>query len=392
MRFSPRYTVPRLKIIIAPDSFKGSLTAIEAAEAIALGVRNAVPDAECALIPLADGGEGTVQALVQASGGRIVQVPAADPLGNRIQSFFGILGDEWTAVVEMAAASGLTLVPQRRRNPMVTTTYGAGELIRAALDAGCRRIILGIGGSATNDGGIGMIQALGGSFSDDDGREVGFGGRELARIRKIDVSGLDPRLNGIELVVASDVSNPLTGPDGASAVFGPQKGATPEMVSALDAGLRNLAEVIRCDLRIDVESLPGAGAAGGLGAAAIAFLHADLRPGIEIVLEATHFIDQLEGAALVITGEGRVDAQTLRGKAVMGALDAARSKGVPVLVLAGSVDPDGYELLNRGAIAVIPIITEPMGLDVAFACAGELLTRTTEQAMCGNPTVRGIFE
>lgn len=381
VRFSAQYTEPRLKIIIAPDSFKGSLTALEAAEAIAAGVHSALPDAECVLIPLADGGEGTVQALVMATGGRVIRVPATDPLGNRIESFFGVLGDGETAVVEMAAASGLPLVPEHLRDPMVTATFGTGELIRAALDAGCRRLILGIGGSATNDGGVGAIQALGGSFMDQNGQQVGFGGGELARIRSIDVSGLDPRLRDIAVVVACDVDNPLTGPRGASAVFGPQKGATPAMVSVLDAGLRNLADVIRRDLGIEIECIPGAGAAGGLGAAAVAFLHAELRPGIEIVLEATRFVEQIGGASLVITGEGKVDAQTLHGKAVIGVLEAARSRGVPVLVLAGSVEQEGYELLNRGAIAVIPIVTESMDLGEAFAHAAGLLTKTTEQAM-----------
>ena len=390
-----------MKIIIAPDSFKGSLTAAEAAEAIAAGVHNARPEAECVLIPLADGGEGTVQALVKATGGRIVHVPATDSLGNRIESFFGILNDGETAVVEMAAASGLPLVPEHLRDPMIATTFGTGELIKAALDMGCpdrsecslsrhRRLILGIGGSATNDGGVGAIQALGGSFKDDNGREIGPGGGELARIRSIDVSGLDPRLKATSVVVAIDVNNSLTGPRGASAVFGPQKGATPEMVSALDAGLRNLAEVIRRELGTDIEYLPGAGAAGGLGAAAVAFLHAELRPGIEIVLEATQFAGQLDGASLVITGEGRVDAQTLHGKTVMGVLDAARSKGVPVLVLAGSVEPEGYDLLNQGAIAVVPIVNDTTPLNEALARAGELLAKAAEQAMCTSPSIKGI--
>jgi glycerate kinase len=378
-----------MKILIAPDSFKGSLTAAEAAEAIASGVRKALPEAECVLIPLADGGEGTVQALVKATGGRIIRVPATDPLGNRIESYFGILGDGETAVVEMAAASGLALVPECFRDPMLTTTFGTGELIKAALDMGCRRLILGIGGSATNDGGVGAIQALGGSFKDENGEEVGPGGGELARIRSIDVSGLDPRLRATGVVVAIDVNNPLTGPRGASAVFGPQKGATPEMVSALDAGLRNLAEVIRRDLGTDIECLPGAGAAGGLGAAAVAFLHAVLRPGIEIVMEATRFVEQLDGTSLVITGEGMVDAQTLHGKTVMGVLDAARSRNVPVLVLAGSVEPEGYELLDLGAIAVLPIAAD-MELDQAIARAGELLTQAAEQAMRGKIWVKGI--
>lgn len=370
-----------MKILISPDSFKGSLTAIRAAESIASGVRRAVPEAETTLIPLADGGEGTVEALVRATDGRIIRTPATDPLGNKIDSFFGILGDGETAVVEMAAASGLPLVPEDRRNPLVTTTFGAGELIRAALDAGCEKLILGIGGSATNDGGIGAIQALGGSFKGDSGREVGFGGGELARVRSIDLAGLDPRVRETAIVVACDVDNPLTGDRGASVVFGPQKGATPEMVAELDAGLRNLAKVIRRDVGVDVESLPGAGAAGGLGAAAVAFLGAQLKPGIEIVMEAAHFADRLKDADLVITGEGKIDAQTLRGKTIMGVLRAAKSAGVPVLALAGVVEPEGYELLDHGATAVVPIVTEPMSQEEALERAGELLSAAAERAM-----------
>ena len=370
-----------MKILIAPDSFKGSLSAIQAAESIASGVRRAIPDAELMLIPLADGGEGTVEALVRATNGRILRTPATDPLGNGIDSFFGVLGDGETAVVEMAAASGLPLVPEDRRNPMLTTTFGTGELIRAALDAGCEKLILGVGGSATNDGGIGAIQALGGSFKDVSGEEVGFGGGELARIRSIDLSGLDPRIRETEIVVACDVDNPLTGDRGASAVFGPQKGATPEMIAELDAGLRNLAEVIRRDLGTDVENVPGAGAAGGLGAAVVAFLGAELRPGIEIVMEATHFADHLKDADLVITGEGKIDAQTLRGKTIMGVLRTAKSAGVPVLALAGAVEPEGYGLLDHGAIAVVPIVSEPMPLDEALSRAGELLSAAAEGAL-----------
>ncbi len=340
-----------------------------------------MPDAETILIPLADGGEGTVEALVTATDGRIVRAPATDPLGGRIDSFFGILGDGDTAVVEMAAASGLPLVPPDRRNPMLTTTYGTGELIRAALDAGCRRVILGIGGSATNDGGVGAIQALGGRFRDADGNEVGFGGGELARIRTIDLSGLDPRIAETEFVVASDVDNPLTGERGASAVFGPQKGATPQMVLALDDGLHNLAEVIRRDLGIDVESMPGAGAAGGLGAASVAFLGALLQSGITIVLEATHFTERIRGASLIITGEGRIDAQTLGGKTINGVLRAAESEGVPVVALAGGIEPEGYALLDRGAVAVLSIVNHPMPLDEAQSRARELLTKTVEQVI-----------
>ena len=369
-----------MKIIIAPDSFKGSLSATEVAEAIADGILRASSETECVLIPLADGGEGTVEALVKATSGRIVQQLATGPMGNRIDSFFGLLGDGATAVIEMAAASGLPLIPEDQRNPMVTTSFGAGELIRAALDIGCRKLILGIGGSATNDGGIGTIQALGGKFLDQDGVEVGFGGKELARIVSIDLSELDSRLKETDITVASDVDNPLTGDRGASAVFGPQKGATPEMINLLDAGLANLAEVIRRDLGVDIEFMPGAGAAGGLGGGTIAFLNAKLRPGIQIVLDATRFREHLAGCDLVITGEGRIDSQTLHGKTISGVLLAALAKGVPVLALAGSVDPSGYELIDHGALALLSITDKPMNLQEAQSHAEELLSRVAEQA------------
>ena len=390
-----------MKIVVAPDSFKGSLSATRAAEAIAAGVRRGLPDAELVLIPLADGGEGTVEAFVTAVGGRIVPVRATGPLGEPVEAFIGVLDEPEhpelvegrTAVIEMAAASGLPLVPEDRRNPMLTTSYGTGELIKHAVDLGCERVILGIGGSATNDGGVGMIQALGGSFRDEHGAEVGFGGGELARIRSIDASGLDPVFrdmsgasrNGypetrrVAMTVACDVDNPLTGPRGASAVFGPQKGATPEMVAALDEGLRNLADVIRRDVGIDVEHVPGAGAAGGMGAAALAFLGAELKPGIEIVLDVAHFDDALEGAGLVLTGEGRVDAQTLHGKVINGVLKAASARRVPVVVLAGSIEPEGYDLLDAGAAALLSIMDRPMSLDEAQRNAPALLERAAEQ-------------
>ncbi len=370
-----------MKVVIAPDSFKGSLSAVGVAEAMSEGVRAALPDAEIVLLPLADGGEGTVEALVMATGGRIVSAPATDPLGNQIESFYGILGDCETAVVEMAAASGLPLVPLELRNPLKTTTYGTGELIKAALDSGCRKLILGIGGSATNDGGIGAVQALGVSFKDSNGLEVGFGGRELVRIATIDVSKTDPRLCETQVMVACDVTNPLTGPLGASAVFGPQKGASPEMVAELDAGLANLAVIIREQLGIEIEQMPGAGAAGGLGAGAVAFLGAKLMSGIEIVLGAVHFTELLADASLVITGEGRIDSQTLGGKTISGVLKAAREANVPVLAIGGGVTPEGYDLLNHGAIAVLSIVNKPMTLEEALVNATELLSRITEQAM-----------
>ncbi len=370
-----------MKIIICPDSFKGSLSAAGVAEAIERGVRRALPDAQTVLIPLADGGEGTVEAFVKAAGGRIVPVPATGPLGDRVKSFVGVLADSATAVIEMAAASGLPLIPHDRLNPMLATSYGTGELIASALDLGCKTLILGIGGSATNDGGVGMAQALGGRFLDKSGEEVGWGGGELVRIERIDLSNLDARLKRVEITVACDVENPLTGESGASAVFGPQKGATPEMVSALDAGLANLAEAIRRDIGIDVEDSPGSGAAGGMGAAALAFLGATLKPGIEIVLDITRFGERLEDASLVLTGEGRVDSQTLGGKVINGVLKAAAGRGVPVVVLAGGVEPEGYDLIDHGARAVLSIVDRPMPLSEAQERCGELLERAAEQVI-----------
>ncbi|MHB0999712.1 MAG: glycerate kinase [Armatimonadota bacterium] len=370
-----------MRVVIAPDSFKGSMTSIEAADAAACGVLRAVPDAVLDIIPLADGGEGTVDAMVRATGGRFVHLQATGPLGNRIESFFGILGDGTTAVVEMAAASGLSLVPDDKRNPMLTTSFGTGELIRAALDSGCGRLILGIGGSATNDGGIGMAQALGGRFKDAECNEVGFGGGELARIRNIDLSALDQRLRNTDIIVACDVDNPLTGDQGASAVFGPQKGADTDMVKVLDSGLSNLADVIRRDIGIDVEHIPGAGAAGGMGAASVAFLGGTLKSGIDIVMDATHFADRIEGADLVITGEGRIDAQTIHGKAIRGVMRVAESKRVPVIAFAGGIENDGYGLSEFGSIALFSIINKPMQVQDAISNSRELLSKAVEQAM-----------
>lgn len=369
-----------MKVIISPDSFKGSLSATQAAEAISAGIRRAAPDTETVLIPLADGGEGTVEAFVTAAGGMLIPVTVTGPMGVPVEAFIGVL-DDGTAVIEMAAASGLTLVPDDQKNPTLATSYGTGELIKAALDAGCTSLILGIGGSATNDGGVGMIQALGGRFRDASGREIGPGGGELIRIRSIDLTDLDPRLKQTPLTVACDVENPLTGPTGASAVFGPQKGATPEMIHALDEGLRNLAEVIRRDLGVDVEHARGAGAAGGMGAAALAFLGGKLETGIEIVLRVAGFQSALDGAALVFTGEGRVDSQTLQGKVINGVLNASAAHQVPVVVLAGTVQPEGYNLVNHGAAAVVAIVDRTMTLGEAKEHAESLLCQSAESVM-----------
>lgn len=370
-----------MRIIVAPDSFKGSLTAMEAAAAMRQGVLDALPDAEVVALPMADGGEGTTEALVAGTGGRLVPHVVTGPLGEPVEAAWGLLGDGETAVIEMAAASGLLLVPPDRRDPKVTTTYGTGELIRAALDRGVRRIVVGIGGSATNDGGVGMVQALGGRFLKADGSEVGRGGAALLDLERIDLSGLDPRLAEVELLVACDVDNPLTGPRGAAAVYGPQKGATPEDVVLLDRALTRMADVMARDLGRDVRERPGAGAAGGLGAGFLGFLGARLRPGIEVVIEATGLDQQLAGAGLVISGEGRTDGQTLAGKVPLGVARAAARHGVPVVVISGAVTADADALLEQGIHALLSIAPGPVTLDEAMARAGEWLRRATAQAM-----------
>ncbi|MCG0240050.1 MAG: glycerate kinase [Firmicutes bacterium] len=370
-----------MRIVVAPDSFKGSLTAAEAARAMARGVRAVWPEAEVLEVPMADGGEGTVDALVAATGGRYVTRQVTGPLGRPVEARFGILGDGETAVIEMAAASGLLLVPPAERDPRYTTTYGTGELIRAALDLGVRRIVCGIGGSATNDGGAGMVQALGGRLLKADGTEIGFGGAALLELDRIDLSGLDPRLQDVEILVACDVDNPLCGPRGASAVYGPQKGATPEMVELLDRALGHLADVMARDLGRDVRDIPGAGAAGGLGAGLMGFLGARLRPGVEVVMEAVRLDALVEGAALVITGEGKTDGQTLAGKVPLGVARVAARKGVPVIVVSGAVTPDADRLLDHHIAALLSICEGPIALEEAMARAAELLERATARAL-----------
>lgn len=358
---------PPVKIVIAPDSFKGSLSAPRVAEALAQGIRHVWPDAAIECVPLADGGEGTVEALVRATGGQVIDVSVTGPLGYPVEAFFGILGDGETAVIEMAAASGLPLVPPEERDPTKTTTRGTGELIRYALDAGCRRMIIGIGGSATNDGGVGMAQALGASFRDERGEELGPGGLALADLATIDLARLDSRIQDVEIVVACDVDNPLYGPRGASAVYGPQKGATPEMVEQLDRALRRLAEVIQRELGLDVQQIPGSGAAGGLGAGLVAFLGARLVSGIDIVLDAVNFQERIRGADVIVTAEGGVDRQTAFGKAPSGVLRAARSLGIPVVVVGGSLADDAVELYDQGFSAIVGCTPRPMELDEAVA-------------------------
>jgi len=370
-----------MKIVVAPQGFKGSLNAEQVAQAIAEGIRRVLPDIETILVPLADGGEGTVQALVYSTHGKTVSVEVTGPLGDKVSAEWGLLGDGVSAVVEMASASGITLVPPEKLNPMVATTYGTGELIRAALDAGCRKLIIGIGGSATNDGGAGMAQALGAKFLDDKGKELPWGGAALAGLNRIDISGLDSRIAGCEIIVASDVTNPLVGPDGASRVYGPQKGATEDMSRHLDEALTNYARVVKKDLGIDVVDMPGAGAAGGLGAGLVAFLGARLMSGIEIVSQAAGFADHLKGAALVFTGEGRMDAQTLFGKTVSGVATRAKALQVPVIAIVGELTGDYREVYRHGIDAILSITPGPISLEKSMANASSLIADTAERAM-----------
>ena len=364
-----------MKVIICPDSFKGSLSSIEAADAMARGVQLAVSPRQVDIvkIPLADGGEGTVEALVRAAGGEIRPVRVHDPLLREIDSFFGLLGDGKTAAVEMAAASGLCLLSDDERNPLVTSTYGTGELLLAAAEAGAQKIIVGIGGSATNDAGAGAMVALGARFLDKHGRDLPPGGAALADLARIDMSSFKFPVDRVEVEVACDVDNPLTGPNGASAIYGPQKGATPEMVNLLDATLRNYAQVVRQNLNKNVAQLPGGGAAGGLGAGLAAFLNANLRSGIDIVLDTVNFDAAVSGADLIITGEGRIDEQTAYGKTIGGILKRVAGHDIPVVAIAGSISGDIQPLCDAGLTAVFALTAESVSTDYAVENAARLL-------------------
>ncbi|KYQ85605.1 MULTISPECIES: glycerate kinase [unclassified Thermoactinomyces] len=355
-----------MKIVIAPDSFKESMSAMEAACAIEKGFQKVMPDAEYVKVPMADGGEGTVRSMVDATGGEIRKETVTGPLGTEVEAFYGITGDRKMAVIEMAAASGIHLVPKEKRNPLVTTTKGTGELIRAALDQGVKRIVIGIGGSATNDGGAGMAQALGAKLLDKDGNPLGFGGGELSKLDSIDLSQLDPRLKEVHIEVACDVDHPLTGERGASAVFGPQKGATPEMVAILDANLARYAQVVKETLGIDVDPIPGAGAAGGLGAGLVAFLGASLKRGVDVVAEAVQLDKHMAQASLVITGEGKIDGQTIHGKTPVGVAKRAKKYGIPVIGIAGMLGENCDAVYRHGIDALFSIVPGTVSLETAL--------------------------
>ncbi|WP_433707651.1 glycerate kinase [Paenibacillus illinoisensis] len=364
--------------VLAPDSFKESMTAKEVCIAMEKGLRKIYPDASYIHVPMADGGEGTVQSLVDASNGIIHRKEVSGPLGQPVMAQYGILGDGTTAAIEMASASGIHLVTPDSRDPLRTTTYGTGELIRACLDLGIRKIIIGIGGSATNDGGTGMAEALGAKFLDAQGQPLARGGGDLNKLAHIDVSGLDPRLQEVELIVACDVTNPLCGEHGASRVFGPQKGATPEMVQLLDANLSHYAEVVKQQLGKDIRDVPGAGAAGGLGAGLLIFTQAVLRKGIEIVIEYTGLQGKLDDADVVFTGEGGIDFQTKFGKTPYGVAQAAKEAGKSVIAIAGYVGEGIDTLYTEGIDAVFGIVPGAADLGKLLREGPENVERTME--------------
>ena len=355
-----------MKIVIAPDSYKESLTAMEVATAIEAGFKQILPDAEYIKLPMADGGDGNAQSLIDATNGSIIEHPVTAPLGNIVTGFYGLFGNGKTAVIEMAAASGLHLVEPELRNPLHTTSYGTGELIKAALDQGVDHIIVGIGGSATNDGGIGMAQALGIKLLDKNGKELSFGGGSLSELTTIDLSMRDPRLDSITIEVACDVDNPLCGPKGASHVFAPQKGATPEVVEILDSNLSHYASIIKTQLNRDVKEVAGAGAAGGLGAALLGLFNATLRSGIEIVMDAVNLSNVIEGADLVITGEGRIDSQTIHGKTPIGVARTAKKLNLPVIGIAGCLSEDHAVVHDHGIDAVFSVLPRSSSLELAL--------------------------
>ena len=367
-----------MKIVIAPDSFKESLTALEVADAIEQGFKKFYPHADYVRIPMADGGEGTVQSLVDALKGKVVERSVTAPLGNKIQAFFGISGDNQTAVIEMAAASGLHLVSPAQRNPLKTTSFGTGELIKAALDLGVKKIILGIGGSATNDAGAGMLQALGVQLLDANNQQIGLGGENLSLISKIDLSKLDSRLQQVEILVACDVDNPLCGEKGASAVFGPQKGATPEIVQQLDRALFHFSDIVQQDLDLNIREQAGAGAAGGMGGGLLLLPNVQLKAGVQIIIDAVNLNEQVKDADLVITGEGRMDSQTVHGKTPIGVAKAAKLFNKPVIAIVGSLKDDYEVVYEHGIDAVFPIIRQLKSLDETLKLGRENLISTAQ--------------
>ncbi len=369
-----------MKIVIAPDSYKGSSSALEVANSIENGIRKFCKDSIIIKIPVADGGEGTVDALVRGTNGRYEEVEVVGPLGDKVLAKYGVLNGD-LAVIEMAAASGITLVDKKNLNPLITTTYGTGQLIKAAMEKGLRKIYVGLGGSSTNDGGIGMAQALGVSFRDKFGHEVGYGGGELDNVHEIDCSSIHPLLKETEIMVISDVQNPLCGENGASNIFGPQKGATEETIKILDDNLRHFGEKIMEYTGIDIIDTPGAGAAGGLGGGLVAFCNATIYSGIDKVLDITDIDRHLLDADLVITGEGRIDGQSIFGKVPVGVAKRAKEYDIPVIAIVGSVGDGACEVYSHGIDMIIDIIDQPMTLEESMKNVSLLIEKAAINAM-----------
>lgn len=368
-----------MKIVVAPDSFKGSISARDLCAAVCRGIHAVDPKIDVVELPLADGGEGTVGNMVYSTQGETRLVQVNDPLGRPIRAAYGILGDHATVIIEMAQASGLPLLKPDERNPLITSSFGTGELVLHALNAGYRKFIIGLGGSATNDGGVGMLKALGAAFYDQDGVLLPKGGASLEKLSYMDLSGLDKRLQESTFTIASDVNNPLCGANGASAVFGPQKGATPEMVQRLDMALSRFADVVEKQLGIDVRHLPGSGAAGGMGAALLAFLHAEFKSGIELVMDAIHFEQKIQAADLIITGEGKLDEQTMAGKVIAGVCKKAKPYQIPTIAICGGMELTSDQMDEIGLLAGFSIVPKPCSLEQAMEQAEEWAQERVEQ-------------
>ncbi len=370
-----------MKIVIAPQAFKGSLSALNVANAVQEGIRRIFPDAQILICPVADGGDGTLETLVESSGGKIMEANVTDPIGKPIAAQWGAMGDGNTAVIEMARTSGLALLTLEERDPLNATTYGLGEIIVSALNRGFRKFIVGIGGSATNDAGAGMAQALGIKLIDREGRNVPFGGAALQNLSSIETSSLDQRVLESNFQIACDVNNPLTGPEGASAVYGPQKGATEENVRQLDSALGVFAEVAKRDLGKDISNLEGAGAAGGLGAGMIAFIEGHLRAGVDIVLDTVNLAEKLEYADLVITGEGSIDFQTVYNKAPIGVARMAKERGIPTIGISGMLGENYQIVHDHGIDAALSITNGPISLEKALRNAPSLISEAVEESL-----------
>lgn len=369
-----------MKVVIAIDSFKGCCTTMEAADAVERGIRYYQDDIKTIKVPIADGGEGTVDTLVRSLNGNYVEVKVLDPLGRNINSNYGILPGN-IAVIEMAAASGLPLLSKDELNPLITTTYGTGQLIKDALDKGCKTIYIGLGGSATNDAGVGMAQALGVSFRDNENQEIGYGGGELKKIAYIDTTEMDARMKDTKIVILSDVTNPLCGKNGASAVYGPQKGATEEMIQVLDSNLRNFGEKLEQQFSFNVLERPGSGAAGGIAASLFVFCQAESYSGVEKIIDLVDLEKHLTDANLVITGEGRIDSQTINGKVPVGVARKAKKYGVPVIAIVGTIGEGAESVYDHGVDAIVDIVSGPMSLEQALEDGITLIEKVTERIM-----------